>query len=121
MGYTLSASQSQSTHRIRRVDCKFSIVPCSRRATRKYRLKKYPLICKDLALTRSKNHLVKTEFATDFKVNQQKNWRVPIHMQKRVEQEMDQVINQEHVKQLGKCSGKLSISRIANTVKKNQI
>ena len=69
---------------------------------------------------KSKNHTMKTQFIEDFVPIQQKGRRIPIHLQERVEGELNKLIDQRYIIKLDKCSDKQFISPIVITVKKDQ-
>ena len=69
---------------------------------------------------KSKNHTMKTQFLEEFEPVQQKGRRIPIHLQGRVEGELNKLIDQRHIIKLDKCSDKQFISPIVITVKKDQ-
>ena len=69
---------------------------------------------------KSKHHVLKTQFNRDFEPIQQKGRRIPIHLQERVEAELNKSIDQKHIIKLDKCSDKNFICPIVITVKKDQ-
>ena len=69
---------------------------------------------------KSKHRVMKTQFNKDFEPVQQKGRRIPIHLQERVEAELNKLIDQKHIIKLDKCSDKQFISSIVITVKKDQ-
>ena len=69
---------------------------------------------------KSQNHTIKTQFNKDFVPIQQKGQRNPIHLQERVEGELNKLIDQKHIIILDKCSNRQLISLIVITVKKDQ-
>ena len=69
---------------------------------------------------KSKHHVMKTQFNRDFESVQQKCRRIPIHLQERIEVELNKLIDQKHIIKLDKCSDKQFISPIVITVKKDQ-
>ena len=69
---------------------------------------------------KSKHHVMKTQFNRDFEPIQQKGRRIPIHLQERVEVELNNLIDQKHIIKLDKCSDKQFISPIVITVEKDQ-
>ena len=69
---------------------------------------------------KSKHHVMKTQFNKEFEPKQQKGRRIPIHLQERVEAELNKLIDQKHIIKLDKCSDKQFISPIVITVKKDQ-
>ena len=56
----------------------------------------------------------------DFEPIHQKGRRIPIHLQERVEAELNKLIDQKHIIKLDKCSDKQFISPIVIIVKKDQ-
>ena len=68
----------------------------------------------------SKHHVMKTLFSKEFEPVQQKSRRIPIHLQERVEAELNKLIDQKHIIKLDKSSDKQFISPIVITVKKDQ-
>ena len=69
---------------------------------------------------RARNHMVHTSFLNEFKALQQKGRRIPIHIQKKVEQEIRSLIDQGHIVNLEKCTDQQFISPIVTTAKKDQ-
>ena len=69
---------------------------------------------------KSKHHVKKTQFNEDFKPIQQRGRCIPIHLQERVEAELNKLIYQKHIIKLDKCSDKQFISPLVITVKKDQ-
>ena len=63
---------------------------------------------------------MKTQFNKEVEPIQQKGRRIPIHLQERVEAELNKLIDQKHIIKLDKCSDKHFISPIVITVKKDQ-
>ena len=63
---------------------------------------------------------MKTQFIPDVTPIQQKGRSIPIHLQERVEKELNKLIDQQHNIKLEKCSDKQFISSIVITVKKDQ-
>ena len=78
----------------------------------------YAQLC--VRIGKSKNHTMKTQFIEEFVPIQQKGRRIPIHLQERVEGELNKLIDQKHIIKLDKCSDKQFISPIVITVKKDQ-
>ena len=68
---------------------------------------------------KSKYHVMKTQFSKKFAV-QQKGRRIPIHLQQRVEAELNKLIDHKHIVKLDKRSDKQFISPSVITVKKDQ-
>ena len=52
---------------------------------------------------KSKNHTMRTQFIKEFVPIQQKGRRIPIHLQGRVEGELNNLIDQKHIIKLDKC------------------
>ena len=77
----------------------------------------YPGLCTRIG--RSKNHMVHTQFLSDFKALQQRGRRIPIHIQEKVEHEVRSLIDQGHITRLEKCNDNQFISPIVITVKKD--
>ena len=76
-----------------------------------------------IRIGKSKNHMMKTQFNQDFMPIQQKGQkgrRIPVHLQERVEGELNKLMDQNHIIKLDKCSDRQVISPIVITVKKNQ-
>ena len=71
-------------------------------------------------IEKSKHHVMKTQFNRDFEPIQQKGRRIPIHLQERIEVEVNKLIDQKHIIKLDKCSDRQFISPIVITVKKDQ-
>ena len=71
-------------------------------------------------IRKSKNHTMKTQFIKEFVPIQQKRRRIPIHLQKRVEGELNKLIDQKHLIKLDKCLDRQLINLIIITVKKDQ-
>ena len=69
---------------------------------------------------KSKHHAMRTQFSKEFEPIQQKGRPIPINLQKRVETELNKLIDQKHIIKLDKCSDKQFISPIVITVKKDQ-
>ena len=63
---------------------------------------------------------MKTQFIKEFVPIQQKGRHIPIHLQERVEGELNKLIDQKHIIKLDKCSDRQFISPIVITVKKDQ-
>ena len=57
--------------------------------------KKVTQLC--IRIGKAKNHLVKTQFIKDAYPIQQKGRRIPIHLQERVENELNKLIDQNHI------------------------
>ena len=70
-------------------------------------------------LGRSKNHKVKSKFKSNFTPVHQRGRRVPLHLEKQVEEELRRLQNIGHITILEKCSDEFYISPIVITVKKD--
>ena len=64
--------------------------------------------------------MIHTKFLKEFKALQQRGRRIPIHIQEKVENEIQSLIDQGHIIRLDKCSNHHFISLIVITVKKDQ-
>ena len=73
-----------------------------------------------IRIGKSKHHVMKTQFNKNIEPIQQKGRRIPIHLQERIEAELNKFIDQKHVIKLDKCSDKQFISPIVITFKKDQ-
>ena len=73
-----------------------------------------------IRIGKSKNHMMKTQFSQDFMPIQQKGRRILVHLQKRVEGELNKLMDQNHIIKLDKCLDRQFISPIVITVKKDQ-
>ena len=73
-----------------------------------------------IRIGKSKNHMMKTQFSQDFVPIQQKGRRIPVHLQERVEGELNKLMDQNHIIKLDKCLDQQFISPIVITVKKDQ-
>ena len=71
-------------------------------------------------IRKAKNHVMKTQFISDVTPIQQKRRRIPIHVQERVESELNKLIDQKHIIKLEKCSDKQFINPIVLTVKRTK-
>ena len=69
---------------------------------------------------RSVNHTVKSKFKTNFTQVHQRGRRVPIHLQKQVEEELKKLQDNGNIIKLDKCSDKNFISPIVITVKRDK-
>ena len=67
-----------------------------------------------------KQTIMKKQFIPDVTPIQQKGRRVPIHLQERVDNEFNKLIDQKSVLKLEKCSDEQFISLIVITVKQDQ-
>ena len=63
---------------------------------------------------------MRTQFSKEFEPILHKGRRIPMHLQERVEAELNKLIDQNHVIKFYKCSDKQFISPIVITVKKDQ-
>ena len=79
----------------------------------------FPQLC--IRVVKSKNHTMRTHFNQDFIPIQQKGRRIPVHLQERVEWELNKLIDQKHIVKLNKCLDRRFISLIVITVKRDQI
>ena len=79
---------------------------------------KFQQLC--VRMVKSKHHVMKTQFNRNYEPIQQKGRRIPIHLQERVEAELNKLIDQKHIIKLDKSSDKQFISPIVITVKKDQ-
>ena len=68
---------------------------------------------------KTKSHVMKIQFNPDVTPIQKKGRRNPIHLQERVEKELNKLIDQKHIIKLEKYSDKQFISPIVKTVKKD--
>ena len=68
----------------------------------------------------SKNHKVKSKFKSNFTPVHQRGRRVPLHLEKQVEEELRRLQNIGHITKLEKCSDEFYISPIVITVKKDK-
>ena len=73
-----------------------------------------------IRIGKSKNHLMKTQFSHGFMPIQQKGRRILVHLQEIVEGELIQLMDQNHIIELDKCSDRQFINPIVITVKKDQ-
>ena len=78
----------------------------------------YAQLC--VRIGKSKNHTMKAQLIDEFEPVQQKGRRIPIHLQERVEGELNKLIHQKHIIKLDKCLDKQFISPIVITVEKDQ-
>ena len=76
----------------------------------------YPGLCTRIG--RSRNHMVHTQFLSEFKALQQRGRRIPIHIQEKVKHDIRSLIDQGHIISLEKCNDHQFISPIVITVKK---
>ena len=56
-----------------------------------------------IRIGKSKHHVMRTQFSKEFEPIQQKGRRTPIHLQERVEAELNNLIDQKHIIKLDKC------------------
>ena len=63
---------------------------------------------------------MRTQFNKDISPIQQKGRRNPVHLQERVEAELNKLMDQKHIIEIDKCSDRQSISPIVITDKKDQ-
>ena len=73
-----------------------------------------------MRIGKSKHHVRKTQFNKEFDPIRQKGRRIPIHLQERVEAELNKLIDQKHNIKLDKCLDEQFISPIVLTVKKDR-
>ena len=73
-----------------------------------------------IRIGKSKSHMMRTQFNHNFIPIQQKGRRIPVHLQERVEGELNKLMDQNHIIKLDKCSDQQFISPIVTTVKKEQ-
>ena len=67
----------------------------------------------------SKNHVVSTKFKYPLCPLQEKGRRFPKHLQEKVHEEMEKLLNEVHIKRLDKCTSDCFIAPIVITVKKD--
>ena len=79
---------------------------------------KYPDFCTRLG--RSKNQIAKSIFKTEFTPSQHKGRRVPLHLLKKVKNELQKLIDDKKIIKLEKCSDELFISPVVITLKKDK-
>ena len=79
---------------------------------------KYPHLCTRLG--RSKNHIAKSIFKSQYTPSQHKGRRVPLHLLDKVEQEPQKLIDEKQIIKLDKCSDELFISPVVITVQKDK-
>ena len=84
----------------------------------KWIFQKYPHLCTRLG--RSKNHIAKSIFKSQYKPSQHKGRRVPLHLLDKVGQELQNLIDEKQIIKLDKCSDELFISSVVITVKKDK-
>ena len=78
----------------------------------------YPQLC--IRVKKSKNHVMRTQFNKEFIPVQQKGRRVPIHLQERVEKDLNKLMDQKHIIKLDNYSDRQFISPIVITIKKTR-
>ena len=69
---------------------------------------------------RFKHQKVKSQFKSNFTPVHQRERRVPLHLEKQVEEELKNLQNNGHITRLEKCSDEFYISPIVITVKKDK-
>ena len=67
----------------------------------------------------SKNHTVSTKFIYPLCLIQQKGRRIPIHIQDKVQAELEKLLAEGHIQKLDKCTSDCFIAQIVSTVKKD--
>ena len=67
----------------------------------------------------SKNHTVSTKFKYPLCPIQEKGRRIPIHIQDKVQTELEKLLKEGHIKKLDKCTSDCFIAPIVITVKKD--
>ena len=77
---------------------------------------KFQKLC--VRLGKSKNHMMRTQFNQDFVPIQQKGRPIPVHLQERVERELNKLMDQKHIIKLDKFSDRQFINPIVVTAKK---
>ena len=73
-----------------------------------------------ICIGKLKNHLMRTQFNQDLIPIQQKARCIPVHLQERVEGELNKLMDQNHVIKTDKCSDRQFFSPIVITKKKDQ-
>ena len=66
----------------------------------------------------SKNHVVSTKFKYPLCPLQEKERRIPIHIQEKVHEEMEKLLKERHIKRLDKCTSDCFIAPIVITIKR---
>ena len=84
----------------------------------KWIFQKYPHLCTRLG--RSKNHIAKSIFKSQYTPSQHRGRRVPLHLLDKVEQELQKLIDEKQIIELDKFSDELFISPVGITVKKDK-
>ena len=92
---------------------KLSTCPIKREVATKYKIL-------TTRLERTKNHKVKSQFKNNFTPVHQRGRRVPLHLEKQVEEELNNLQNNGHITNLEKCNGEFYISPKVITVKKDK-
>ena len=67
----------------------------------------------------SKNHTVSTKFKYPLCPTQEKGRRIPIHIQVKVQTELEKLLSEGHIRKLDKCTSDCFIAPIVITVKKD--
>ena len=112
LGITLSAHKrpGKTINIIKNIQTEKNII--------KWIFHKYPHLCTRLG--RSKNHIAKSIFESQYTPSQHKGRRVPLHLLDKVEQELQKLIDEKQIIKLDKCSDELFISPVVITVKKDK-
>ena len=84
----------------------------------KWIFKKYPHLCTRLG--RSKNHVAKSTFEENFKPTQHKGRRLPLHLLKQVEKQLENLIEDRKIKRLGKMLRRILHKPSGNYSEKGQ-
>ena len=71
-------------------------------------------------IAKSKHHVMKTQFNKEFDPIQQKGRHIPIHLQERVEAELNNLIDQNYINKMDTCSDQQFISPIVITAEDDQ-
>ena len=71
-------------------------------------------------IRKSKHHTVNSKFHKKYRVTHQKGRKVPIHLQPKVNIELEKLLNEGHIEKLTTCSDQFFSSPIVITVKKDQ-
>ena len=69
---------------------------------------------------RSKNHVAKSQFHKELQSRHQKDGRIPINLQEKVNNGLKKLLDEKHIIKLSSCPVKYFISPIVVTVKKDQ-
>ena len=67
----------------------------------------------------SKNHIVSSKFKYPLCPIQEKRRRIPIHIQDKIETEIEKLLTEGHITKLDKCTSDCFIAPIVITVKKD--